>query len=320
VTALFRHAFLLSCALCVPAHAQSDYPTRPIRFLVPLVPGGAADILARALGQKLTERLNQPVVIDNRPGAGQTLATEIAAKSAPDGYTILIAASAHTINPSLWKLRYDSNRDFSAIGMIAMVPNVLVIHPSVAGRSVKEFVASARAQPGNLTFGSSGTGSASHLSGELFRMSTGVQFTHIPYKGQGQVMIDMLGGHIKMAFPSIPASIQHIKSGKLIALGVTTKRRSSALPDLPTIDEAGVQGFEVSGWYGILGPAGIPKAIVAKLNGELTRILQEPSVRDMLSREGADPRTSTPEEFAGVIAADIVKWAKVVKAAGIKVE
>ena len=236
---MHKLAFLvLACALCGNALAQGDYPSRPIRFLVPLVPGGAADILARALGQKLTERLNQPVVIDNRPGAGQTLATEILAKSAPDGYTILIAASAHTINPSIWKLRYDSNRDFTAIGMVAMVPNVLVIHPSVPGRTVKEFIANARAKPGDLTFGSSGTGSASHLSGELFKLSTGVQLTHIPYKGQGQVMTDMLGGHIKVAFPSIPASITNIKSGKLLGLGVTTKQRSSALPSLPTIAES----------------------------------------------------------------------------------
>ena len=301
-------------------YAQRDYPARPIRFIVPLVPGGAADILARALGQKLTERLHQQVVIDNRPGAGQTVGTEIAARSPPDGHTILIAASAHTINPSLWKLRYDSNKDFTAIGMVAMVPNVLVIHPSVPGRSVKEFIANARAKPGNLTFGSSGTGSASHLSGELFKLSTGVQFTHVPYKGQGQEMADMLGGHIKVAFPSIPASIQHIKSGKMIGLGVTTKQRSSALPDLPTIEEAGVPGYEVSGWYGILAPAGVPKPIVARLNAELTGILQDASMREMLARDGAEPRSSTPEEFAQIISADIVKWAKVVKAAGIKVE
>ena len=318
---MHKLAFLVVAgALCGDALAQGDYPSRPIRFLVPLVPGGAADILARALGQKLTERLNQPVVVDNRPGAGQTLATEIAAKSAPDGYTILIAASAHTINPWIWKLRYDANRDFTAIGMVAMVPNVLVIHPSVPGRSVKEFIANARAKPGDLTFGSSGTGSASHLSGELFKLSTGVQLTHIPYKGQGQVMTDMLGGHIKVAFPSVPASIQHIKSGKLLALGVTTKQRSMALPTLPTIAESGVPGFEVSGWYGIIGPAGIPRPIVARLNGELTRILKDTAVREMLSREGADPAPSTPEEFARIIAEDIVKWGKVVKAAGIKVE
>ena len=287
---------------------------------MPLVPGGAADILGRTLGQKLSERLNQSVVIDNRPGAGQTLGTEITARSAPDGHTIMIAASAHAINPSLWKLRYDANRDFSPIGMVAMVPNVMVIHPSVPGRTVKDFIATARAKSANYTFGSSGIGSASHLSGELFRLSSGVQLTHVPYKGQGQVMIDMLGGRVQVAFPSIPASINHIKSGKFVALGVTTKRRSPALPDVPTIDESGVPGYEVSGWYGLLGPAGIPKPIVSRLNAELTRVLQESSVREMLARDGAEALTSTPEAFAKVIASDIVKWAKVVKAAGIRIE
>jgi tripartite-type tricarboxylate transporter receptor subunit TctC len=308
-------------ATCVlVARAEADYPIRPIRFIVPVVPGGAADTLARTLGQKLGERLGQPCVIDNRPGAGQTVGTEITARAAPDGYTIQIAASAHTINPSLWKLRYDSVRDFSAIGMVAMVPNVLVIHPSVPGRTLKEFIANARAKGSDLTFGSSGIGSASHLSAELFRLSTGVQFVHVPYKGQGQVMTDMLGGHIKIAFPSIPASIQHIKSGKLIALGVTTRQRSSALPDLPTIEEGGVPGYEVSGWYGMLAPAGMPKAIVTRLNAELTHVLEEALVRDTLGKEGAEPKTSTPEEFAKVIASDIIKWAKVVKAVGIKLE
>jgi tripartite-type tricarboxylate transporter receptor subunit TctC len=316
----FFSALLLALGFPGAVRAQSEYPTRPVRFIVPLVPGGAADILARALGQKLSERLGQQFVIDNRPGAGQTVATEITARAAPDGYTILIAASAHTINPSLWKLRYDSVRDFSAIGMVAMVPNVLVIHPSVPGRTVKEFITNARANRTELTFGSSGNGSASHLSAELFKLSTGVQFVHIPYKGQGQVMTDMLGGHIKLAFPSIPASIQHIKSGKLIALGVTTRQRSSALPELPTIEEGGVPGYEVSGWYGILAPAGLPKAVVTRLNSELTHVLEEASVREMLAREGAEPKTSTPDEFAKVIASDIIKWAKVVKAAGIKVE
>ena len=319
-----RH-FLASLLLAVSltpgfAAAQADYPARPIRFIVPLVPGGAADILGRALAQKLSERLNQSVVIDNRPGAGQTLGTEIVARSAPDGYTIMIAASAHTINPSLWKLRYDAVRDFSAIGMVAMVPNVLVVHPSVPGRTVKDFIAAARAKSADLTFGSSGAGSASHLSGELFKLTTGVQLNHIPYKGQGQVLIDMLGGRIQVAFPSIPSSINHIKSGKLVALGVTTKKRSAALPDVPTIDEAGVAGYEVSGWYGILGPAGIPRPIVTRLNTELTRMLQEAGVREMLAREGADALPSTPEEFAKVIAADVVKWAKVIKAAGIRLE
>lgn len=318
-----RHLFrtlVLSLAFAAPPGAAADYPNKPIRFLVGVVPGGAADTLARALGHRLSERLGQQVVVDNRPGANQTIAAEMTAKATPDGHTLLIVPSGHAINPSIYRLRYDSIKDFSAVGLVAMVPNVLVVHPSIPARSVKDFIALARAKPGELTFGSSGTGSPSHLSGELFRMLTQIQFTHIPYKGQGQAMIDLLGGHLKMAFPSIPASIQHIKAGKMIALGVTPKQRSSALPDVPTLEQAGVAGYEVSGWYGVLGPARIPKPIVAKLNGELKLMLQDPDMRGMLTRQGADPLTSSPEEFTNVIAADIVKWSKVVKAAGVKVE
>lgn len=310
----------LLLAASATAHAQADYPSRPIRFLVGVVPGGAADILARALGQKLTERMKQQVIVDNRAGASQTIAAELTAKAPPDGHTILIVPSGHAINPALFKLRYDSVRDFSAIALVAGVPNVLVVHPSIPARSVKEFVAHARAKPGTITFGSSGTGAPSHLAGELFRMMTGVQFTHVPYKGQGQAMIDMLGGNLQMAFPSIPASIQHIKAGRMIALGVTPRRRSAALPEVPTLDEAGVAGYEVNGWYGVLGPARMPRPIVSRLNRELTGTLEEAAFRELLSRQGADPLPSSPEEFSRILAADIVKWEKVVKEAGIKVE
>ena len=303
-----------------PGAAVAAYPERPIRFLVGVVPGGATDILARAVGQKLSERFQQQVVIDNRPGANQTVAAEMTAKSAPDGHTLIMVPSGYAINPSIYQLRFDPIKDLSAIGMVAMVPNVLVVHPSVPARSVKDFIAFARARPGELGFGSSGVGSPSHLAGELFQLFTQVKLTHVPYKGQGQAMIDLLGGHLKVAFPSIPASIPHIRTGKMIALGVTPTQRSSALPDVPTLDQAGVSGFEVSGWYGVLGPARMPKPIVATLNGEFVRMLQDPVMRDMLSREGADPLTSTPEEFARIIAVDITKWAKVVKAAGVKVE
>ena len=302
------------------ASAQADYPVRPIRFLVGVVPGGAADTLARAIAQRYSTAFRQQVIVDNRAGANQTIAADLTAKAAPDGYTIVIIASAHTINPALYKLPFDSQKDFSAIGMIAMVPNVLVLHPSIPARSVRDFIALARTKPGVLTFGSSGVGSASHLSAELFQMMTQVQFVHIPFKGQGLAMIDLLGGHLQLAFPSVPASIQHVKSGRMIALAVTTKQRSSALPDVATMEEAGVAGYEVSGWYGVLGPAKLPKAIVAKLNGELNRMLQDAATREILAREGADPVPGTPEEFARTIAADIAKWAKVVKAAGMKVE
>ena len=302
------------------ALAQAEYPSRPIRFLVGVVPGGATDMLARAIGLRLSERLRQQVVIDNRPGANQTIATELTAKSAPDGHTIIIVPSGYAINPSIYRLRYDPIKDLTAIGLVAMVPNVLVVHPSVPARSVKEFIALARSRPGEFNFGSSGVGSPSHLAGELFQMHAQVKLSHVPYKGQGQAMIDLLGGHLKVAFPSIPASIQHIKGGRMIALGVTPKQRSSALPDVPTLDQAGIPGYEVNGWYGVLGPAKLPKPIVARLNGEIVQMLQDPVMREMLLREGADPLSSTPEEFARTIAADIVKWEKVVRAVGIKAD
>ena len=314
-------ALLITLACAVAAgSACAEYPERPIRFLVGVVPGGATDILARALGPRLSERLRQQVVVDNRPGANQTIAAEMVARAAPDGHTIIIVPSGYAINPAVYRLRFDPVKDLTAIGLVAMVPNVMVVHPSVPARSVKDFVALARAKPGELSFGSSGVGSPSHLAGELFQMHTQVKLTHVPYKGQGQAMIDLLGGHLKLAFPSIPASIQHIKAGRMIALGVTPQQRSSALPDVPTLDQAGVPGFEVSGWYGVLGPARMPKPVVARLNSEFRTMLEDPVMREMLSREGADPLSSSPEEFAKVIATDIVKWAKVVKVVGIKLE
>src|SRR5262245_54781421 len=272
-------ALLFPLAMTVAAGpALADYPERPIRFLVGVVPGGATDILARVFAPKLSERLGQQVVVDNRPGANQTIAAEMTARAAPDGHTIIIVPSGFAINPSIYKLRFDPLKDIGAIGLVAMVPNVLVVHPSVPARSVKDFIALARTKPAEFNFGSSGVGSPSHLAGELFQMHTQVKLTHVPYKGQGQAMIDLLGGHLKLAFPSIPASIQHIKSGKMIALGVTPKQRSMALPDVPTLDQAGIPGFEVSGWYGVLGPARMPKPIVTRLNNEIRTLLQDPAM------------------------------------------
>ena len=302
------------------AFAQADYPNRPIRLLVGVGPGGAADNLARAVGQHYAGVFHQQVIIDNRAGANQTIAADITAKSAPDGYTIAIIASAHAISPALYKLPYDSLRDFSALGMIAMVPNILVVHPAISARSVKDLITLARARPAELNFGSSGIGSASHLSAELFQTMAQVRFVHVPFKGQGLAMIDLLGGHMQLGFPSVPASIQHIKAGKMIALAVTTRQRSSALPEVLTMNEAGLTGYEVSGWYALVGPAKMPRPIVAKLNGELNRMLQDPAAREILAREGADPLPGTPDEFAHTLADDIRKWAKVVKDAGIKVE
>jgi tripartite-type tricarboxylate transporter receptor subunit TctC len=316
----FPLALMLSCATS-GVLAQKDYPTRPIRFLVGVVPGGATDILARAIGQKLGENWRQQVVIDNRPGANQIIAAELTAKAAPDGYTLQMIPAGFAINPAMHrKLPYDPIRDFTAITAVADVPNLFVVHPSVPARSVSEFVAYARARPGQLSYGSSGVGSPSHLCGELLAIVARVDLTHVPYKGQGQAVIDLLGGHLKLAFPSIPSSIQHIRSGKLIALGVASGKRSSSLPDVPTIHEAGLKGYEVAGWYGVIGPPRMPKPLLAKLNGEINRILAAPEMRQALSQQGADLLGSTPEEFAATIATDIVKWKKVVAAAGIKPE
>jgi tripartite-type tricarboxylate transporter receptor subunit TctC len=319
--AKFLRWIVLVPALCVTGAvcAQADYPARPIRFLVGVVPGGAADTLARAVGQRYSIAFHQQVIVDNRPGANQTIATDITAKAAPDGYTIVIVAAGHTISPALYKLPYDVQKDFSEIGFIAAVPNVLVVHPGLNVRTAKDFIALARSKPGAFAYGSSGIGSASHLSTELFQMMAQLKLVHVPYKGQSLAMVDLISGQLQFGFPSVPAAIQHIRSGKMIALGVASRERSSALPDVPALDQA-VPGYEVSGWYGILAPAKTPGAVVARLNAELNRILQEPATREILSREGADPLPRTPGEFTKTIAADVVKWAKVVKAAGIKVE
>lgn len=317
---IFRLAFTLP-AVCIgcTAWAQTEYPNKPIRFLVGVVPGGATDFLARAIGQKLADNLRQQVVIDNRPGANQIIAAEMTAKSPPDGYTMQMVPSGFTINPAIYaKLPFDPVRDFTPICLVANVPNVLVIHPSIPARSVKALIALVRKNPGQMAYGSSGVGSPSHLAGELFKLLARIEFTHVPYKGQGQSMIDLIGGHLQLAFPSIPASIPHIKTGKLIALGVTPSQRASALPTVPTINEAGLTGYEVSGWYGVIGPAKIPKPLLDKINGEINRILQSPETREMLSSQGADPLGGSAEEFVAIIAADLVKWAKVVAAAGIK--
>ena len=321
---IFFHPALTVLALALlcatgSAQAQKDYPSRPIRMLVGVVPGGATDILARIFGQKLAESWQQQVVVDNRPGANQIVAADLTSKAAPDGYTLQMIPAGFAINPAMHpKLPYDPIRDFTAISMVAMVPNVMVVHPSIPVKTVNDFIAYARARPGQLSFGSAGVGAPSHLCGELLSSLARLQMTHVPYKGQGQVMIDLLGGHLRLAFPSIPASITFIKSGKLIALGVATNRRSSALPDVPTIDESGVKGYDVSAWYGVIGPPKMPKALLTRINGELNRILKTPEVSQAMSQQGADPLGSTPQEFAAAIAADIPKWKKVVADAGIK--
>ncbi len=303
-----------------PAFAQ-DYPAKPIRMIVGVAPGGATDILARAVGARLTETFKQQVIVENRPGANHIIGGELTAKSAKDGYTIQMIPEGFVINASVYaKLPFDPLKDFSPIAIVANVPNVLVVHPSLPARTVKQFAAIARARPGQLSYGSSSVGSPSHMSGELFKAMAKVDYVHVPYKGQAIALVDLMGGHIQFLFPSIPAAVQHVRSGRLVALGVTTAQRATALPDVPTIHEAGITGYEVSGWYGVIGPAGMPQAVVARLNKEINDYLHVPATRKQLSNEGAEPRTGTPEEFGVAMATDLQKWAKVVAAAGIKIK
>jgi tripartite-type tricarboxylate transporter receptor subunit TctC len=311
---------LLGCA-ATAAPAETDYPNRPIRLLVGVVPGGATDILARVIGQKMSEHWGQQVIIDNRPGANQIIAATLTATAAPDGYTIQMIPAGFAINPSMHrKLPYDPIRDFTAVSMVADVPNIMVVHPSVPVKSVAEFITYARARPGQFSYGSSGVGSPSHMCGELFAIVAKVSLTHVPYKGQGQAIIDLLGGHLKLLFPSIPSIMQHIKSGRVVPMGVASAKRSSSLPEVPTIAEGGLKGYEVAGWYGVIAPPKMPKPLLAKLNGEINRIISIPDVRQTLTQQGADPLGGTPEEFARAIAIDIEKWKKVVGSAGIQPE
>ncbi len=311
----------LSLAAAGAALGQQDYPTRSIRMIVGVAPGGATDILARAIGARLSETFRQQVIVENRPGANHIIGGELTAKAPRDGHTIQMIPEGFVINASVYaKLPFDPLRDFSPIALVALVPNVLVVHPSLPARTVKQFAAFARARPGQLSYGSSGVGSPSHMSGELFKVLAKVDYVHVPYKGQSLALVDLMGGHIQFLFPSIPSSVAHIRSGKLVALGVTTLQRAGALPDVPTINEAGVAGYEVSGWYGVIGPAGLPQSVVARLNKEINAILQAPETRKQLSSEGADPRTGTPEEFGAAMANDLQKWAKVVAVAGIKIK
>ncbi len=298
------------------------YPTKPIRLVVPFPPGGATDILARNVAQKLTEAWGQQVIVDNRPGAGGNIGSELVAKSAPDGYTLVMGTvGTHAINASLYaKMPYDHVKDFVPVILVAGVPNVLVVNPSVPVNSVAELIAYAKANPGKLNFASSGNGTSIHLSGELFKVMAGVQITHIPYKGSAPALQDLLGGQVQLMFDNLPPSLPLIKAGKLRALAVTSATRAAALPDVPTMAEAGLPGFEASSWFGVLAPAGTPPAIVAKLNAEIGKWLASPDAKEKLLAQGANAAGGTPEDFAKHIQAETAKWAKVVKESGAKVD
>jgi len=312
-------AIAVLALLATGATAQTSYPAKPLRILVGFVPGGFTDTSARIIGQKLGEALGQQVIIENRPGANGLIAGDLTAKSAPDGYTLFMTSPGLTTNPILYtRLRHDPVTDFTAISTVAEIPNVLVVHPAVPARSIGELFALARSKPATLTQSSAGTGSPGHLSGELLQLMMKVSFIHVPYKG-AQSVIDLIGGHVDLSFPSISSSIAFIKDGKLRALGVTSAKRSPLLPDVPSIGEKEVPGYSSVGWYGIVGPAGISKPVVATLNTEIVRILQNAEVRERLAREGAVPIINSPEEFRAFIGDDHRKWAKVIKAANIRV-
>jgi tripartite-type tricarboxylate transporter receptor subunit TctC len=302
------------------ARAQS-YPTRPLRVVVPYAAGGSTDVLARMVGQKLTETLGQPVVIDNRPGAGTLIATEIVARAAPDGHTLLMATPPLPVAPALFeKVPFDIARDFAAVTNIAATSNVLTVHPSIPAHTVKELVALAKASPGKYTFGSSGIGGASHLATELFRSMAGIQLVHVPYKGGSVAVTDLLGGRLALMFANLTTVQPHIKTGKLRALAIGTAQRSLVVPELPTVAEAGVPGYEANNWNGVVVPAGTPLAAIERLQREIKVIVNAPDMRDKLLAAAFEPIADTPAEFARYLASERSKWGRIVKEAGIKPE
>lgn len=314
-------AGLALALIAASAHAQA-WPSKPIRYIVPFAPGGTTDILARTVGDKLAIALGQPVVIENKPGAGGGVGAEITAKSAPDGYTIMGGTiSTHAINASLYKsLPYDPIRDFAPIVLIARVPNMLVVHPDIPAKNVSELIALLRANPGKYTFASSGNGTSQHLSGELFKSMAGAEMQHVPYKGSPPALQDVMGGQVSMTFDNITTAWPLAKGGKLRALAVTTAKRSAIAPDVPTLAEAGLPGFEVGSWQGVFAPAGTPPDIVKRLNAEIVKILNTPDVRDKLAALGAEVVGNSPEEFATMVKAEVGKWADVVKKSGARVD
>jgi tripartite-type tricarboxylate transporter receptor subunit TctC len=303
------------------AAAAQTYPVKPVRIISPFPPGGGNDILSRAVAQKLTENFMQQVIVENRPGANGIIGTEAAARSAPDGYTIVLIPSGHTVNPSIYrKLPYDAIRDFTPISLVGWSPLVLAVHPSLPAKNVKELAALARARPGQLTYVSAGVGSSGHLAGALFDTLTGTQMVHIPYKGMALAISDLIGGQVSLTFGTSLSVVPQVRSGRLRALAITSAQRSPALPDLPTVAESGVPGYEASLWYGFAGPARMPAEIVQRLNSEIVGVLALPDVRERLASQGVDARSTTAEEFARLLASDLQRWAKVVQRAGVRAE
>ena len=311
---------VLLLALLPVSSPAADYPVRPLRFVVGFTPGGASDTVARIVGQKLSERLGEQVVVDNRGGAGGNIATELVARAAPDGHTLLLGTPGPlTITPNVQKkMAFDPDRDLAPVSLVSSTMAVLLAHPSV-GRNVKELIATAKARPGQLNYASSGVGTSNHLAAELFRHMAGIDIVHVPYKGAGQNLPALISGEVQISFGPILPALPLIRSGKLRALGVTGLKRSAGAPDIPTISEAGVPGYQIDSWYGVIVPAGTPQGIIAKLNREIIAIVRSPEVSERLVREGAEPATSTPQEFAAHIRAERKKWATLIQRTGVQV-
>ena len=314
-------AATVALATAVPIAAAQAWPNRPIRLVVPFGPGGFTDVVARILGQKLGAALGQNFVIENKPGAGSTIGADLAAKAAPDGHTLVMVSSTHAIGPAIYKtLPYDPVRSFTVIGKLVDSPYVLLVHPKVPARNVQEFIALAKAQPDAIHYASSGNGSAQHLTGALFASMTGVKLKHVPYRGSNLAATDLVAGVVESSFAGVTNAIAQVPSGKLRALAVTSARRSALLPDVPTLQEAGVPGYEATVWLALLGPAGLPREIVARLNGEIAKVMNASDTLKALHEAGVEPSLSTPEAMQQLLVAEIDKWGKVVRETGVKVD
>ena len=311
---------LLVVALFAWVAPAQAYPDKPIKFIVPFSAGGSTDTISRILAQKVSAAIGQSVIIENKPGAGGTLGADLVAKSAPDGYTLLFVGTSTAINQTLYKtLPYDTTRDFDAVIHLVNLNGILVLHPEVPVRNVKELVELSRAKPGTMNFASAGAGTVIHLAGEMFKNQSKADITHVPYKGSGPALMDLMGGRVQMMFANMPGTIQHVKAGKIKVIAVTGDKRSPVLPEVPTIAEAGIPGYQATGWFGVMAPAGTPKEAIAKLNAAFNSALSAPELAEILRNEGAEVVGGTPEQFRAFMAGEIDRWAAVVRSAGAKV-
>jgi tripartite-type tricarboxylate transporter receptor subunit TctC len=316
-----KFAAVLACGLLLQSASAQSYPAKPVRLIAASSPGSAVDIVARIVAQKLTEQLGQQMIVDNRAGAGGNLGAEVAAKAAPDGYTLFMGTPAHAINTGLYrKLNYDLTRDFAPVSLVTTGQYVIVVHPSLPVKSVKELIALARTRPGQLNYASAGSGNATHLAGELFKSLARVNLVHVPYKGSGPALTDLIGGQVQLMFCNLTAALPQVKSGRLRALAVTGAKRTATVPELPTVSEAGLPGYVVTSWFGVLAPAATPRDVIVRLNSELAQAMRSPDMHERLAGEGAEPTAGTPEQFAAFIKTEIAQWTTVVRNARISAE